>query len=231
MITPKKSVGDEGSGHISHQTKAAETTKSILYAARRLFNSPGYTSARVSDIAKLAGVSRATVYNSVGDKRTILNELVRKYMAGYEEIGLRVQLAARPTDTVFGLLGTMLRETLMWRIGNADLRPAIEVAKQLPGSAWTEANRTADLAIHGWLAKIHRASSLKGITIPEIDIEFASGALYSMIDATISNFDVRTSSQEIDRIANQLALLQWHAIYNIPPSESLQIQDVLADLS
>lgn len=231
MIASGESIGKEGSHHISYQSKSAETTQSILKAARQLFSSPGYTSARVADIAKLAGVSRATVYNSVGDKRTILNELVRRYMAGYEEIGLRVQQAAKPTDTVFGLLGTMLRDTLMWRISNADLRSAIEVAKQLPDSVWTEANLMADLAIHGWLAKIHRASSLHGITIPEIDIEFASAALYSMIDVTISSFDVHTPAQEIDRIAHQLTLLQWHAIYCIPPSESPLIEDVLADLN
>jgi AcrR family transcriptional regulator len=125
------------------ENETTDNIESILNAARHLFNSPGYTSARVADIAKLAGVSRATVYNNFEDKQAILDRLVRDYMAGYQEIGIRLQKAAKPTDTIFELLGQMLRDTFMWRIQNADLRPAIEVAKQLPGSAWTEANHAA----------------------------------------------------------------------------------------
>jgi hypothetical protein len=124
-------------------------------------------------------------------------------------------------------LETMLRSTLMWRIENAELRPAIEVAKQLPGSAWSEANSAADKAIHGWIAMIHHASSAHGVILQEIDIDFASAAHYSMIDATISTLDVNSSMRQVSRIAHQLALLQWRAIYTIPTSESLLIKDVL----
>jgi AcrR family transcriptional regulator len=212
-------------------TEDTDTIQSILAAARQLFNTPGYTSARVADIAKLAGVSRATIYNNFEDKRAILNQLVRNYMAGYEEIGLRLQMATKPTDSIFTLLGNMLHDALLWRIENADLRPAIEVAKQLPGSIWTEANHAADLAIHGWIARIHHASSTHGVTLPDIDIDFATSALYSMIDATLSTLNVSTPSKEIDRIAEQLTLLQWHAIYTIPPDEALTAGEILPEFN
>ena len=157
--------------------RRARTLKQSSLRAQNCRSNPGYTSARVADIAKLAGVSRATVYNNFEDKQAILNQLVRDYMSGYQEIGLRMQKAAKPSDTVFELLGTMLHETFMWRIQNADLRPAIEVAEQLPGSAWTEANHAADLAIHGWIATIHHASADHGVILPDIDIDFATEAL------------------------------------------------------
>jgi AcrR family transcriptional regulator len=208
-----------------------DTVQSLLAAARTLFNSPGYTSARVADIANLAGVSRATVYNNFEDKQALLDRLVRDYMAGYERIGLNIQETAKPTDTIFALLGSMLHETVMWRVENADLRPAIEVAKQLPGSAWTEANRAADLAIHGWIATIHHASALHSVTLPDIDIDFATGALYSMIDATISTLDVSASAENLAHIVQQLTLLQWHAIYSIPPQDSPLVGDVLTPVS
>ena len=214
-----------------NQKETSENVEAILAAARELFSNPGYTSARVADIAKLAGVSRATVYNNFEDKQAILNQLVRDYMSGYQEIGLRMQKAAKPSDTVFELLGTMLHETFMWRIQNADLRPAIEVAKQLPGSAWTEANHAADLAIHGWIATIHHASADHGVILPDIDIDFATEALYSMIDATISTLDVNTSRREISRITKQLTLIQWNAIYATPPDESLLVGEVLSEIS
>jgi hypothetical protein len=69
------------------------------------------------------------------------------------------------------------------------------------------------------------------VILPNIDIDFASAALYSMIDATISTLDVNTSPAEIRRITKQLTLIQWNAIYAIPPQESLHVGEILAEIS
>ena len=116
---------------------------------------------------------------------------------------------------------------MLWRIKNADLRPAIEMAKQLPTSGWKEANEAADRAMHGWIADVHHASAKLNITRPEVDIDFASGALYSMIEATLSTLSTASTVAEVDRITEQLTLLQWHAIYSIPPQYAPVAEDVL----
>jgi len=203
------------------------TVTTVLTAARRLFHSPGYASTPVSRIAHLAGVSRATVYNHFSDKRSILNQLVRDYMAGYEQIGAHLRLQVDPKASIFDLLRTMVRDAMLWRIDNADLRPAIEVAKQMPDSGWREADEAADRAMHDWLASVHHAARERGLTRSDIDIDFASGALYSMIEASLSTLNPAASRQEVEKITDQLALLQWHAIYTIPPERSPLAEEVL----
>jgi AcrR family transcriptional regulator len=214
------------SASVSRQAEP-ESPTAILAAARRLFNSPGYSVTRVADIAHQAGVSRATVYNHFADKKSILYRLVRDYMAGYAEIGERLKAGIDPTESVYELLRNHIRDAMLWRIENADLRPAIEMAKQLPTSGWKEANEAADRAMHGWIADIHRACTKLDITRPDIDISFATGALYSMIEATLSTLSTSASREHVDRITEQLTLLQWHAIYSIAPDQAPLAGDIL----
>ncbi len=54
------------------QAQAASTRLAILHAAGRLFIEHGYVPTSIDAIAETAGVSRATVFNSVGGKATIL---------------------------------------------------------------------------------------------------------------------------------------------------------------
>src|SRR3954454_9877288 len=52
--------------------KAARTRQAVIGAAARLFVSHGYVSTSVQDVADAAGVSRATVFNSIGAKPALL---------------------------------------------------------------------------------------------------------------------------------------------------------------
>jgi AcrR family transcriptional regulator len=65
--------------------KAAETRRRIVAAAHELFTTDGYLRTTVDDIAAAAGVSRPTVFVSVGGKPDLL-KLVRDYaIAGDDE--------------------------------------------------------------------------------------------------------------------------------------------------
>ncbi len=57
------------------QRQAQLTRDEILRAARRLFAEGGYASTSVRDIAKAAGVSAQTVYDSVGSKQALVERL------------------------------------------------------------------------------------------------------------------------------------------------------------
>src|SRR4051794_22237928 len=52
--------------------KATRTRQAVIAAAERLFVAQGYGSTSVDAVARAAGVSRATVFNSVGAKPALL---------------------------------------------------------------------------------------------------------------------------------------------------------------
>lgn len=203
--------------------RRSRTKQRILGAARELFAERGYLETTMGAIAKRAGVARATVYNNFGDKVDILAEIIRNYMRGYVEIGRRLQERADPDHTVFELLEAMVLEAITWRIANADIRGAIDIAKHTPSSGWEEANAEADAAMLGWIRAIHEANGEEGLTRPGLDIAFATKAVYSMIESTLSGFDVSASDREVREVAHQLTLLHWHAIYDLDPSRSPRI--------
>ena len=57
------------------ERRAQLTHDEILGAARRLFAEHGYARTSVRDIAKAAGVSAQTVYDSVGSKQQLVAQL------------------------------------------------------------------------------------------------------------------------------------------------------------
>ncbi len=57
------------------ERRAQLTHDEILHAARRLFAEHGYARTSVRDIAKAAGVSAQTVYDSVGSKQQLVAQL------------------------------------------------------------------------------------------------------------------------------------------------------------
>lgn len=195
----------------------------ILRAARDLFAQHGYGRTTMAAIAERAGVVRATVYNNFDDKVQILAEIIRDYMHGYVVIGRQLQERASPDQTVFELLEDMVREAIAWRIANADIRAVIDVAKHTPGSGWKRANAAADAAMLGWIRSIHESNAERGLTRQGLDISFATRAVYSMIETTLSGFDVSSPKEDVDRVAHQLTLLHWHAIYELSPEDSPRI--------
>ena len=72
---------------------AAQTRHAILDAARVLFVNQGYVATTIDQIADRAGVSKPTVFASVGNKRDIIKELRDLAIAGDED---PVPLAQRP---------------------------------------------------------------------------------------------------------------------------------------
>ncbi len=176
----------------------------------------------MGDIARSAQVARATVYNNFDDKQDILAGIISDYMTGYARIPQKLRENARSGQTSFDLIQEMVREALGWRVQNADLRPVVAVAKNLRGSGWEEADKAADDAMLGWIMAVHAADEAAGLIRGDIDLEFGVRATYAMIEAILSNFDVTSDEEEIDRAAHQLALLHWYSICSVPPEEAPQ---------
>jgi AcrR family transcriptional regulator len=65
--------------------QAAATRAAIIAAATRLFVERGYGATSIDDIAREAGVSRATVFTAVGPKRTLLKTAYDVALVGDDE--------------------------------------------------------------------------------------------------------------------------------------------------
>jgi AcrR family transcriptional regulator len=192
----------------------------ILEVSRKLFARRGYAETSMGDIAKAAQVARATVYNNFDDKQDILAEIIKDYMVGYTQIPQKLRENARSGQTSFELVEAMVREALSWRVTNADLRPIVELARNMRGSGWEEADNAADDAMLGWIMAVHAADESAGLIRDDIELEFGVRATYAMIEAILRNFPVSSDEEEIDRVSRQLALLHWYSICSVPPEEA-----------
>jgi len=163
---------------------------------------------------------RSTVYNNFQDKEAIVAEIMRRYVAGYVEIPARLRERARPEQTSFELIEDMIREAILWRIANAQLRPLIDLSKHLPNSPWGGLNDAADAAMLGWILEIHRHDGKLGLIREGLDLDFATTAAYSMIESVIASFDVGASRRRVDEAVRQLTLMHWHALYSIEPEQA-----------
>jgi AcrR family transcriptional regulator len=192
----------------------------ILEVSRKLFARRGFAETSMGDIAKAAQVARATVYNNFDDKQDILAEIIKDYMVGYTQIPQKLRENARSGQTSFELVEAMVREALSWRVTNADLRPIVELARNMRGSGWEEADNAADDAMLGWIMAVHAADESAGLIREDIELEFGVRATYAMIEAILRNFPVSADEDEINRVAHQLALLHWYSICSVPPEEA-----------
>jgi AcrR family transcriptional regulator len=75
------------------QAQAQSTRLLVLDAARRLFAERGYVATSVDEIARVAGVGRATVFASVGGKPVLLKQAYDVGIVGDDE---KVSLVERP---------------------------------------------------------------------------------------------------------------------------------------
>jgi AcrR family transcriptional regulator len=73
--------------------QAQSTRAAVIAAAGRLFTEQGYASTSIDEIAAAAGVSRATVFTSVGGKATLLKTALDVAIVGDDE---PVPLPERP---------------------------------------------------------------------------------------------------------------------------------------
>ncbi len=189
----------------------------ILRAARDLFVTVGYPNTSMEMIAQDAQVVRATIYNNFTDKEGVLAAIMQDYLDGYAAIPDRLRERSSPGDSSFSLIERLIAEAVQLRLDNADLQPLVELCKHLRVQDWYEANARADDAMERWLLEVHLRDAEQGMLRSGIDIQFATSALYGMIETVLASFPVGTASAGVPGVVRQLALLHWHALYSVDP--------------
>jgi AcrR family transcriptional regulator len=174
----------------------------------------------MEDIAKRVKCARATVYNHFPSRDALLEALCSAYLDGYLDIQHRIKAWAQPDSTIFDVLRETIAEELRWRVANGGLRGALDTAKLLRKDYYVEGNQRIDDAMQAWFGEIYAASASLGLARPELDIAFATKAIYGMVDSVVAGFPVNIPSRAVARAADQLARLQWYALYATPPDDA-----------
>ncbi len=83
------------------------TSQKILETAADIFAEVGFAGARVDEIAKLAGVNKATIYYHIGDKEALYAEVLHNI---FENIAERINKEIVKADTPEQKLKTYIRQ-------------------------------------------------------------------------------------------------------------------------
>lgn len=81
------------------QTKRSETAIKIIAAARDIFSERGFAGTTVDEIARHAGVNKATLYYQIGDKETLYAAVIRDVMGAVADaIARDIESTASPEE-------------------------------------------------------------------------------------------------------------------------------------
>lgn len=80
------------------QTRSIETRGKIIKSAQDLFSRSGYESASVSEICRLAGISKGAFYHHFPSKQSVFMELLTDWLKGID-IGLEALRGSQPNTT------------------------------------------------------------------------------------------------------------------------------------
>ena len=175
----------------------------------------------MADIAQHVGCSRATVYNHFANRDELLEALCTEYLQGFPVLLVQVRAwAARPEVTVFEVIRETVAAELRWRAAHAQLRGALDSARRLNKDFYARENARIDEAFLAWFRSIYDASDELDLLHDGVELDFAAAAVYIMVDHLVASFPPRTPPDQIAHLADQVARLQWNALYRSGPDES-----------
>ena len=148
--------------------RRSQTVDRILNAATKEFSEAGFAGARVDEIAKSAGVNKATIYYHIGDKQALYAQVVHHLFGNaVEQFNRNLAAAQSPEDRLKRFIQTVA--------GIVDQHPelaAIMLREQASGAKHFPEMVAQDLAqIYGFLRAILNDGAKAGVfeeTIPFI---------------------------------------------------------------
>lgn len=93
---------------VTLKDRRSQTIARILKAATREFSEAGFAGARVDEIARSAGVNKATIYYHIGSKQALYSEVVQ-HLSGntVEQLNRNLMTARSPEDKMKQFIQTV----------------------------------------------------------------------------------------------------------------------------
>lgn len=183
---------------------AADTRAAIVSAAHRLLNQPGSTGLTLQEVAAAAGVSRATVYKSLGSRARLLAAVFEDQgrLIGFD----RVLAAMQVEDPDAAVAATIRQSCRAWSVMPDAIRRTLALAALDPEIG--ELVRRYELDRRARLTALaRRASRARGAgTRPRVKDASVTLALltgFTAFDQLRLEYDARRSTEILVRMAKR----------------------------
>lgn len=104
----------------------------VVEGATKIFLRDGFEGASVDDIAREAGVSKATLYSYFPDKRVLFIEIATREMRRQAEVGAASLDLSQPPQVVLPVIGRKLVDYMTSDFGQAIFRTAVAETERFP---------------------------------------------------------------------------------------------------
>jgi TetR/AcrR family transcriptional repressor of mexJK operon len=175
----------------------------VIEGARAVFMSDGYEGASVDAIAKVAGVSKATLYSYFPDKQHLFLEVAKTECQAQAEMAIkRIEASGHPRDILFEAAGRMVRFFLS-DVGRQVYRIVVAESDRFP-ELGREFYASGPMVVREILMKYLRAAVQKG-ELRIDDIELAADQFPELCKAQLHTrmllgIQTEFTDAEIDRV-------------------------------
>jgi TetR/AcrR family transcriptional regulator, mexJK operon transcriptional repressor len=175
----------------------------VLDGARRVFMRDGFEGASVDEIAREAGVSKATLYSYFPDKRLLFMEVAKSECARQGEAACaRIALAGPPAEVLYDAAARMTRFFISG-FGRQVFRMCVAESDRFP-ELGREFYASGPMMVHGMLLTYLREAVAQGELVID-DIELAAAQFPELCKAGVHmplvlGLKTEFSDAELDRV-------------------------------
>lgn len=175
----------------------------VLDGAREVFLAAGFEGASVDDIARVAGVSKATLYSYFPDKRLLFMEVARLECQRQAEASLQMIDTTAPPRDVLKMAATRMLGFMLSEFGQRVFRICVAEADRFPdlGRQFYE---TGPRMVRERLKQYMKDAAARGqLSIEDYDLaadQFAELCKADLFPRWVFNIDPHFTPAEIERV-------------------------------
>lgn len=190
----------------------------VLAGAREIFLSDGFDGASVDDIARAAGVSKATLYSYFPDKRLLFSEVARAECQRQTELAIAEMDLGQPVAIVLREAAVKMVDFITSSVGQQVFRLCVSEGDRFPGLG-QEFYQTGPARVRAHLVAFFHMAVDRGELIVD-DFELAADQFHELCKANlfprmVFNLEKTFTPAEKSRVIDG-AVATFLARYGVP---------------